>query len=329
MDAWEKFKGFIKNNKLVEPGDRVLLAVSGGPDSVCLAHLFWRLKKSLPLELLIVNMDHGLRRESSRESGKVEKLGKKLGIPALLRKIKVREAADADGISLETAGRNLRYKTLFSIAKEKGFNKIATGHTANDNAETVLMWLMRGTGTEGLSGIPVVRTGEAGIQVLRPMLPVTREEIISYLKRQKIGFSIDRSNLKLDFTRNRIRHEVLPVLKRFNPKLVEHIFNLSRIVAGENEFLHGITRRILKKIVRISKNSISLDLKLFFGYNEAVKLRILKEILPEKQSIQNIRRLTGLVLSENREEILLSKRWRVEKKNNKLFFRKTDNAGGP
>jgi tRNA(Ile)-lysidine synthase len=322
MDAWEKFKSFVADNNLVKSGDGVLIAVSGGPDSVCLAHLFWRLKKLLPIKLFIVNMDHGLRRGSPKESKKVEELAKKLSLPVMVKKIGVRAAADSGGISLETAGRNLRYRTLFSIAREKGFNKVATGHTANDNAETVLMWLMRGTGSEGLSGIPVLRKGEGNIRIIRPILSVTREEVMDYIKRQKLDYSIDSSNLELDFTRNRIRHKVIPVLRQFNPKIVEHVFNLSKIVGADNEFLNDLALSAVKRISRVSRNGISIDLKRFFEYNEAVKQRVLKEILPEKKSLINIRRLGRLVLSENQKEILLSKRWLAEKRNNTLFLRK-------
>ena len=320
MDAWEKFKLFVRENGLIEPGDRVILAVSGGPDSVCLAHLFWRLKKSLPIDLLIVNMDHGLRAASGKETKKVQRLGRELNIPVVVKNIKVSEAAATGGISLETAGRNLRYHTLSSIAREQGFNVIATGHNANDNAETVLMWLIRGTGSEGLSGIPVVRAGEGDTRIVRPILTLTREEIIAYLRRQKLTFSIDGSNLKLDFTRNRIRHKLIPELQKFNPKFIEHVYNLSGIIACENEALSEISARARKKMVAYSRDRIVLDLKRFFGYNEAVKQRILKEILPEKRSLHNIKRLRGLVLSENRKEIILSKCWRVEKRNNRLIF---------
>lgn len=323
MEAWEKFKSFTAEKCLAEAGDKILLSVSGGPDSVCLVHLFWRLKKTLPIELLILNMDHGLRKESSRESRKVELLGKKLNIPVIVKKIKVAEAADVEGISLETAGRNLRYETLAAIAQEHGFNKVATGHTASDNAETMLMWLIRGTGSEGLSGIPAARVLEGRVKLIRPMLSITREEIMVYLKRQRLKYSIDSSNRELDFTRNRIRHKVVPVLREFNPRFVEHVFNLSEIVAIDNEYLNELTARALKKLVRVSKSGIALDLKGFFRYNEALKQRILKDILPEKRSLQNIRRLSALVASENRKEIILSKSWRAEKKGNRLFFCKT------
>jgi tRNA(Ile)-lysidine synthase len=327
METWEKFKAFVSENRLIEPGDRVIAAVSGGPDSVCLTHLLWRLKKTLPLELVAVNMNHGLRQESSAEAKKVQALGKKLGIPVILKNIKVKETAGAEGVSLETAGRNLRYENLFSLAKQMGFNKIATGHTANDNAETMLMWLMRGTGTEGLAGIPMVRGGGNSSKIVRPILSATRREIMEYIKRQKLPYSIDSSNSTLDFTRNRIRHKVIPLLETFNPKLVEHVYNLSRIIGSENEILADITRRALKQLARVSKSGISLDLKGFFRYNETVRLRILKEILPERRSLKNIRCLYGLVLSSNRKEIILSKYWRVKKSKNRLVFQKTKSAG--
>lgn len=327
MEAWEKFRSFVSENNLVSAGDRVILAVSGGPDSVCLAHLFWRLKKTLPLELMIVNMDHGLRKESSRESRKVEALGKKLGIPVIVRGIKVRQASGPGKDSLETAGRNLRYELLFKLAKQTGFNKIATGHNANDNAETVLMWLIRGAGTDGLSGIPAARSGRGPARIIRPILSVTREEIMSYIRAQKLPYSTDSSNLTLDFTRNRIRHKVVPLLEGFNPRLVEHIFNLSRIVGKDNEMIGDMARGALKRIAKAAKNRISLDLKGFFRYNEAVKFRIIKEILPEKVSLSSIRRVYALAASKNRKEIILSKVWRVEKRGSKIMFSKSRTTG--
>jgi tRNA(Ile)-lysidine synthase len=207
------------------------------------------------------------------------------------------------------------------------FNKIATGHTANDNAETLLMWLMRGTGSEGLSGIPMVRGTGNSLKVIRPILSVTRKEIMDYIRRQKLPYSIDSSNLKLDFTRNRIRHKVIPLLETFNPKLVEHIYNLSRIIGRENELLADIARRAVKQVARVSGSEITLDLKRFFRYNETARLRILKEILPERRSLKNISRLYGLVLSNTRKEIILSKDWRVTKNKNRLLFKKTKTAG--
>jgi tRNA(Ile)-lysidine synthetase, N-terminal domain len=276
MDAWEKFKKNIEAAGLVQPGDRVIAAVSGGPDSTCLLHLLWRLKKTMPIELFAVTMDHGLRKQAAREISIVERFGKKLGIPVISRRIPVRQYAETHSLSLETAGRTLRYRTLAAVAEEFSANKIATGHTADDNAETVIMWLIRGTGSDGLAGIPPCREGEKGMRVIRPILPVTRAEVMEYVKGQKIPYSVDRSNFQLDFTRNRIRHGVIPMLKKYNPCLVQHLYNLSRLVAADNAFLNEITAGAIQRAVRRVKNAIYVDLKLFFRYNTVVQSRVLK-----------------------------------------------------
>ncbi len=239
MNAWEIFKKNIEKNKLLAFGDKVLVAVSGGPDSTALLHLLWRFRKTFPITLKVVHLDHGLRSSSRKEAKFVAKLSKKLGIPSLIRNIPVKKAAEIHKVSLETAGRNLRYGALEEIARKSGFNKIATGHTADDNAETVVMWILRGAGTEGLAGIPIKRKLSDGLSVIRPILPISKEIIISYLKGQKIGFCIDESNYKFDFTRNKIRHKVISELKELNNKFVEHVFTLSKIAAGESAFFEN------------------------------------------------------------------------------------------
>ncbi|MBN1823828.1 MAG: tRNA lysidine(34) synthetase TilS [Endomicrobiales bacterium] len=320
MSAWEKFKSFVAENALFEAGDRVLVAVSGGPDSVCLMHLLWRFKKTVPVELAVVNFDHGLRRESKREARKVLKLGQSFGIPVFLKKIEVREHSNSRKVSLETAGRSLRYDGLVSLASSGGFNKIATGHNANDNAETVLMWLMRGTGTDGLSGIPVTRRMAKKITVTRPLLVLTRREIREYLKSQGLSYSVDASNSKLDFARNRIRARLIPAMEAHNPRFVEHVFNLSRIVSAENGFFDLLVGRILKKRSRRFANGIRLDLTGFFGYNKAVQLRLLKAILPEKRSIFHIERIHSWIYAGGKKEIILSQNWKIIRKRKALLF---------
>ena len=167
MDTWTAFKEDIAHYRLIKPGSRILLAVSGGPDSVCLAHLFWRLSKTMPVTIFIAHMDHGLRRESHADANFVRLLGKKLGIDVTVENVDIRRCSARDSISLETAGRDERYRALAAIAARLRCSLIATGHTANDNAETVLMWLLRGTGPDGLCGIPRERPlGRRSISVL-------------------------------------------------------------------------------------------------------------------------------------------------------------------
>ncbi|MHB9154974.1 MAG: tRNA lysidine(34) synthetase TilS, partial [Endomicrobiales bacterium] len=316
-------KKLVLSQGVFAAGDRVVVAVSGGPDSMCLLHLLWRLKKTLPIELFAVTLDHGLRKEARRETRVIRSFGEKLGIPVTARAIPVGRHAAAHKLSLETAGRLLRYRALAEAARELRCATIATGHTADDNAETVLMWLIRGTGTEGLSGIPLSRPVEAGVRVVRPLLPVTRPEIMAYAQRQKIPFCIDRSNLSLDFTRNRIRHKVVPLLKEYNPCLVEHLFNLSRIISRENDFISRFVSRALKQSVRRKENTILLDLNMFFKYNKVIQSRVLKEIMPEKRSLVHIERLLGWIFAPAQKEMVLSRSWHVERTKNRVVFRKT------
>jgi len=322
MDAWEKFKKSVENNGLVKARDRVLIGVSGGPDSMTLLHLFWRLKKTVPLEILPVYLDHGLRRQSAREAEMVAAWGKKLGVPALVGKIPVRDFARSRKISLETAGRELRYRMFFYLAKEHRCNKIATGHTSNDNAETVLMWLIRGTGTSGLGGIPMVRAAERGTSIIRPMLDITRDEIMAYIRRQKLAFCTDASNRSADFTRNRIRRQLIPLLKRYNPRIVEHLFGLSRIISTENDFLHRRVQAAIRRSAAIKKNRIAVDLKRFFRYNRVIQPRILKEVMPEKRSAAHIERLREWISSPARQEMVFSRSWMVVKNSRQLVFKK-------
>lgn len=319
-DAWEKFKKFVKKNGLVCAGDRVLLAVSGGPDSMCMMHLFWRLKKTLPIKLFSVYLDHGLREKTKDEIKTIKKESERMNVTFLTGRISVKSYAKSEKVSLETAGRILRYKTFMRLARELGCNKISTGHTANDNAETLLMWLIRGTGSEGLSGIPVSRLENDKITVIRPVLSVTRPEIMGYLKRQKMPFCIDKTNYSLDFTRNRIRHELIPSLEKYNPSVVEHLNNSSQIISRENEFINRFTTRALRKSCVILKNKITLDLKQFIGYNEVIQARILKNIIPQKRSLAWVERLTEWILRSPQKEIHFSRLWRLEKNKNKLIF---------
>lgn len=157
MLIWEKFRKNIIDNKLVVSGDKVLLAVSGGADSMVMASLFSLLTKVLNIEVIVVNFNHNLRKESVKEAKIVQKFISSLGMECILKNLNTKEYAQKNDISVETAGRQLRYSGLEEIAKKYKCNKIATAHNMNDNAETVIMWLLRGTGTEGLTGIPMVR----------------------------------------------------------------------------------------------------------------------------------------------------------------------------
>jgi tRNA(Ile)-lysidine synthase len=323
MKAWDKFNKNIVQNGLVRPFDRVLLCVSGGPDSVCMAHLFWRLRKTLNIELFLVYCDHGLRRASAKEARFITALADKLDIHAEVVKIPVRGYSQSNKASLETAGRVLRYEAFVKAAGENRCNLISTGHNANDNAETALMWLIRGTGSDGMSGIPLARPVEnKKAKIIRPILCLTRSEIMEYLKSQKLRYCTDESNASLDFTRNRLRHEVIPALEKYNPCFVEHVYALSRIFAQENDFLNSLTRKAKNTVVSIKKDKFELDLKRFFRYNKALRLRLIKSILPEKKSQLHIERIHEWISGGGAGRLEFSSHWELSKNASKVVLKK-------
>ncbi|OGS18931.1 MAG: tRNA lysidine(34) synthetase TilS [Elusimicrobia bacterium RIFOXYA2_FULL_50_26] len=323
MEAWESFKKTVAGNKLIEPGAGVLAAVSGGPDSMCMLHMLWRLKKTVPFDLYCVSIDHGLRNVAKKEVAAVSRWCQSHGIASFVRRIPVASYARENKLSVETAGRMLRYEIFKSVAMETGCGSVATGHTANDTAETALMWIIRGAGTEGLSGIPMARPLTGDINVIRPLHSITREEIMRYLRRQGMPYFTDVSNKAMDYTRNRIRSRLLPLLKTFNPRIVEHLYNLTQIISRENEYLQSVVSREISKSAHVGGSRITLALKRFIGYNKVIQARILKNILPEKLSSSQIERLLDWVSLSDERKMIFSRRWSINKNRHSLTFRKT------
>ncbi|MDR3092579.1 MAG: tRNA lysidine(34) synthetase TilS [Endomicrobium sp.] len=318
MKAWDIFYQNVSQNGFVMPGDKIILAVSGGMDSVCMLHLFWRFAKKVKIALLVVNFNHNLRKESVKEAKAVKGLSVKFGMDCLLEKINVREYSKNHSVSVETAGRNLRYWTLAKIARKYGCNKVATAHNANDNAETVLMWLLRGSGN--FAGIPQERAIDKDLAVIRPLLPIKRKLIEEYVKSHKLPFCIDISNFSSVYVRNKIRLSLVPVLEKINPMAIEHIFALSCIQARETAYLEEVSIKFLKKCVKLQKNQILLDLKAFLRYNETIRFRILKNILPQKKYNSHISLIMHRILLSDVSVYRLSAEWTFKIKSDKAYF---------
>ncbi|MDR1928700.1 MAG: tRNA lysidine(34) synthetase TilS [Endomicrobium sp.] len=302
--------------------DRIILLVSGGIDSVCMLHLFWRLKKKININLLIVNFNHKLRKESTKESEIVKDLSYRFDLNCIFKNINVKKYSKKKSLSIETAGRNLRYLNTKAIAKKYKYTKIATAHNANDNAETVFMWILRGSGN--FLGIPQVRQINKNITIIRPILPIKRELIEEYVSFHKLPFCIDQSNLSDKYTRNKIRLSIIPTCKRINSMVIEHIFSLSCIQIREKKYLEEISNKLLKKCVKIQKNQISLDLQTFLQYNEAVRFRILKNILPEKKYSVHIDFIMYKIVTSSVFVYELSKNWIFKINLKKAYFYKIE-----
>lgn len=220
--TYEREKQFLKK------GDRVLAAVSGGPDSVCLAHYLSQARRRRGFWLELLHVHHGLRpKDADRDAAFAQKLGEILGTPVTIVHAPVALQAAARGKGLEDAGRELRYRAFADCAKKLACNKVATAHQLDDQAETVLLHLMRGTRLKALAGIPPRRPLAPGIEVIRPLLPLTKKEVLEYLSLHGLKYRVDKSNFSLQFTRNWVRRKVLPLMETQNPKIREHLAGIA------------------------------------------------------------------------------------------------------
>ena len=226
----EKFRKFSEQHEMLPEGSRVLCACSGGADSVSLLHL---LRKTEGISVLCAHFNHRLRGdESDRDEAFVRELCRDLGVDCIVGSGDVAAYAASHGVGIEAAARTLRYDFLETAAEENGCTRIATAHNADDNAETILMNLIRGSGLKGLTGIPPARG-----KIIRPLLTVTRGEIECYLSSNGLAYVEDSSNRSDDYTRNRIRHHVLPLLREENTAAVENITVAAELLRNDEEYL--------------------------------------------------------------------------------------------
>ena len=225
-----------KTNRLLSRGDRVLVAVSGGPDSVALLSILCALRPKYDLHVWAVHFHHGLRgTEADEDAEFVKTLSDRLGAPYLCQRLRVR-SAQLKGRSLQDTAHMLRYEALETLSTSIGANKVALGHTRDDQSETLLMWLLRGAGTTGLAGMPAMREE----RFIRPLLDASRDDILRYLREQGLSFREDSSNRQPVYLRNRIRHEVIPALHAFNPGLLKALSRQASILREDDRYLDQV-----------------------------------------------------------------------------------------
>lgn len=219
----------VRERGLVSPGDQVLVACSGGPDSTALLHVLHRLRGELGITICVASVDHGLRPESAAEVQGVGALASEMGVPFY----SVRVELEREGVSLQARARELRYAALQEVARERGAARVAVGHTQDDQAETVLARMLRGAGIRGLGGIEARRSDG----VIRPLLDCSRADVRGYALKHELPFVDDPSNHQRTFERVRIRHEVLPTLLAEDPRVIEHLCALGDEAAELNVYL--------------------------------------------------------------------------------------------
>jgi len=230
---------------MLKPGDAVLVGVSGGPDSVALLYVLVRLAERWSFSIGVAHLNHGLRGDASDGDAQfVAELADTLHLPCHSARREVAAYRRIRKLSPEEAARNARYEFFEDTAVRHGYNKIALGHHADDSAELVLMYLLRGSGSAGITGIPPVRDG----RYVRPMSKVSRKQLIAFLEKNGIGYRIDASNADLRFTRNRIRHRLIPVLRHdYNPRISQTLNRLADILRAEEKWLEPIIREMYER----------------------------------------------------------------------------------
>ncbi len=276
-----KVRRTIERFEMLNPGDHVIVAVSGGPDSVALLQALTLLSPEYKLNLTVAHLNHGLRgRESDAEEQLARRLSEDRGFPFVSRRVDLRtlKTGRQRRHSLEDIGRQERYAFFTSLAAEVGATRIALGHHREDQAETVLMNLIRGSGLEGLKGIPPVREK----RLIRPLFEVGKREILAFLSSNGLPCLEDSSNRQDFYLRNRIRNQLLPLLKEFNPQIVSSLERMSRIARREDACLQEAAGRILarwKILPSLRDGEITLPLPDFLELPEAIQYRVLKTLL--------------------------------------------------
>ncbi len=291
-------KKTIAEHDLITQGDSILVGLSGGPDSVALLHVLCKLRRSMKLQVHAVYINHGLRpKAAAKEETFCRRLCKKLKVDLTIVCEDVPAIAQRERKGIEETARDVRYCIYDELADSMGCDKIALGHHADDNIETILFRILRGTGRTGLLGIPIQRG-----RIIRPLLHSAKKEILDYLKKEKLRFCLDESNASDDYSRNYLRNRLLPgVRQRLNRAVDSALLNLADTVAAEESFLAEYTSvRIKKMLNRTVGGKNELDLTIFRTYDVWLRRRVLRHCIadclrhgamPGKQVIDRLDRL--------------------------------------
>lgn len=263
----------IRENNMFDKGDKVIVAVSGGPDSIALLHVLYKLREKLDISLYVAHINHGLRgSESDKDEEYVEKFCEILNIEFESKKVDINEISRLRNISSESAGREVRYEFFKELMKKFSAQKVAIAHNANDQAETILMRIMRGTGMDGLIGIRPVRDNI----FVRPLINTTRGEIEEYCSKNNLNPRIDKTNLEAIYSRNKVRLQLIPYIQEnFNKDIIQVLNRLSYTIKVDNDYLEVISKEKFKRYCDINREKVIISKKAFLEH-ESIITRILR-----------------------------------------------------
>ena len=332
----EQVYNCIKKYKLINEGDKLLIGVSGGPDSICLLHVLNLLKQKLDFQIYVAHVNHMLREEADSETEYVRDFCKTLGIKCFTKKINIVDYSKEHKIGTEEAGRNIRYEFFDEVAKKVSANKIVTAHNNNDRVETVLLNILRGSGISGLKGIEAIRDNK----YIRPLIETTRKDIEEYCEKNNLDPKIDQTNLESIYKRNKIRNDLIPYIqKEYNPNFLKTINRLSEVATEENEYLEKIAEKQFKECYvgvapqgdptfrETAQNQIILDLKKFNNLELVIKRRVIlytiSKVIGNTLGIEKVNIDEIIKLCENNignKYLTPTKKIKISIKNKKIYF---------
>ncbi len=279
MDLLGRVAETIDRERLLEQGETAVVAVSGGTDSIALLHLLDRMGKERGWKLIVAHINHQLRiSESELEAASVRQFSERLGLIFEYGKLDVLGWMKRSGLNVQLAAREKRYEFLIRIAEKHRASKIVLGHHADDQTETVLMRLIRGSGLSGLSGIPIKRR-EKNVELVRPLLRIKKTELEAYCRSYELPVCEDSSNKEKKYFRNQVRLDIIPFLQSYNPKIGESINRLAEQFSSENDYLEGQTKALFDEIIVGSQGNFEFSRNSFLTRPIALQRRLIKLIL--------------------------------------------------
>ena len=317
------FLDTVKDYNLIENGDVIVVGVSGGPDSITLLTCLNKYKNRFNCEIVVAHINHLIREDSTDDEQFVENLCRNLNIEFFALRENVEKLSAEKKKSVEETGRIVRYKFFDEVAEKVGANKIAIAHNMNDNAETLLLNLIRGTGMDGLEGIKPFEYNK----YIRPLIKCGREHIEDYCDENKLNPRIDSTNAENIYMRNNIRNKIIPMLKEINPNIIQSLSRTSEIISDSNSFINIEAKKEFKRITERNINKIEIELKEFNNNPVAIKSKMMiiaiEELQGDTKNIEKSNIDDALKIAERnvgKKYILLNKNIKAIVYNSKLII---------